>query len=474
MFTTTADYQRITRDLDRTLKLKASEPTVARETEYYLSRIGEIKSIDEFIEDTRVFNYAMKAFGLEEMSYAKAFMRKVLTEGIDDQNSFANKLVDKRYRDFAEAFNFKKLGAATTSVGAQGITADNYTRRTLQDDDIESDYYLSTIGNIETIDAFLENTRVYTFAMKAFGLEDMIDDKDFMRTVLTEGIDDADSFANQLADKRYREFAKAFNFASYGASATDFMSAGQNIVDRYLDQSAEFSSSETDYYLSNISEIESIDEFIGDSRIFDFALKSFWLEDANPEFIRELLEKGAGIIDSVADELDDIQEKSLRSFAETFNFKLHGAEATTFESTRQGTVDLYMRETLEIDAGEQNQGLRLALYFERKASGITSALSILADKALTKFAQTALGIPAMSSTQDIDKQAAEIEKRLDIEDLKDPEKLDKLILRFTTMWELENPSEATAAPNVLIGQPLGSGFSTELIASLQNLKRGGF
>lgn len=474
MFTTTTDYQRITRDLDRTLQLKASEPTIARDTEYYLSRIGEIKSIDEFIDDTRVFNYAMKAFGLEEMSYAKAFMRKVLTEGIDDQDSFANKLTDKRYRDFAEAFNFKKLGAATTSVGAQGITADNYTRRSLEEDNIESDYYLATIRDIDTIDEFLENTRVYTFAMKAFGLEDMIDDPDFMRTVLTEGIDDANSFANQLADKRYRAFAEALNFERNGASTTDFMSAGQNIVDRYLDQSAEFGSGETDYYLSNISEIKSIEEFVGDSRIFNFALKSFWLEDANPEFIRELLEKGTGVVDSVADQLDDFQEQSLRSFAATFNFKLYGAEATTFESTRQGTVDLYMRETLEIDAGEQNQGVRLALYFERKASGITNAFSILADKALTKFAQVALGIPAMASTQDIDKQAAEIEKRLDIADLKDPEKLDKLILRFTTMWELENPSQAAAVPNVLIGQPLGSGFSTELIASLQSLRRGGF
>ena len=34
--------------------------------------------------NTRVFNYAMNAFGLGDMAYAKAFMRKVLTEGVDD------------------------------------------------------------------------------------------------------------------------------------------------------------------------------------------------------------------------------------------------------------------------------------------------------------------------------------------------------------------------------------------------------
>ena len=151
MLTTAAEYQRLTQDFDRTLKMTASDPVVARETEYYLSRISEITTVDEFVDDTRVFNYAMKAFGLEEMSYAKAFMRKVLTEGIDDSNSFANKLVDKRYRAFAEAFNFQKLGAATTQIVAQETTADYYTRRMLEEDSTESDYYLADIGSITTI-----------------------------------------------------------------------------------------------------------------------------------------------------------------------------------------------------------------------------------------------------------------------------------------------------------------------------------
>ena len=56
---------------------------MALETAYYLKHIGDVKSIDDFIKDTRLFNYAMKAFGLEDMAYAKAFMRKVLVEGVE-------------------------------------------------------------------------------------------------------------------------------------------------------------------------------------------------------------------------------------------------------------------------------------------------------------------------------------------------------------------------------------------------------
>jgi len=61
----------------------------------------------------------MKAFGLEDMTFAKAFMRKVLTEGVATA-TFANRLSDKRYADFA-GFNFAALGrrhrtnAATTT-----------------------------------------------------------------------------------------------------------------------------------------------------------------------------------------------------------------------------------------------------------------------------------------------------------------------------------------------------------------------
>ena len=73
----------------------------------------------------------------------------------------------------------------------------------------------------------------------------------------------------------------------------------------------------------------------------------------------------------------------------------------------------------------RTKGVRLALYFQRKAEASTSAYDILADPALLKVVQTALGIPAETGAQDIDKQAALIGSQLDLEDLKDPQKLDE-------------------------------------------------
>ena len=262
------------------------------------------------------------------------------------------------------------LGVLQTTFATYGMIAGNLTRSlktTAAQPQVarEAAYYLAKIGNAKSIDAFLANDRIFKFAMKAFGLQDMAFAKAFMRKVLTEGIDKSDSFANTLSDKRYADFATTFNFARYGDTTT------------------------------------------------------------------------------------------------------------IFDRTRQGTVDNYVRQTLEQDAGAQNEGVRLALYFQRKASGIQSAYSILADLALLKVVQTALGIPASTSAMDIDKQAQMIAARVNVADLKDPTKLKKFIARFATMWEMDNPSTSTASATVLFAQPLEAGIGMDLLASLQKLKLGG-
>ena len=110
MTTTYTSYKLISADLSTSLKRVSEQPDVKRETEYYLSKIGSIKTIDEFFADSRLYNYAMKAHGLEDMAYAKAFMRKVLTEGVDNKDAFANQLSDTRYKALAAGYPSRKGG----------------------------------------------------------------------------------------------------------------------------------------------------------------------------------------------------------------------------------------------------------------------------------------------------------------------------------------------------------------------------
>jgi hypothetical protein len=230
---------------------------------------------------------------------------------------------------------------------------------------------------------------------------------------------------------------------------------------------------ETEYYLKNIEKVKSIDDFLADDRLFAYAMKAFGLGEMAyaKAFMRKVLTEGTSSPDSFANKLTD---KRYREFAETFDFAQFGAATTIFDSTRQGTVDRYLRQTLEEDAGQQNEGVRLALYFQRKASSIKSAYAILADPALTKIVQTVLDLPAASSAMDIDKQAQLIASRLDLSDFQDPDKVNAFLDRFTNLWSLRNGTAMASVPSIVIGQPIEAGISADLLATLQNIRLGGF
>ena len=75
---------------DRLMTSIAERPPVERETAYYLENIGSVRSIDDFMADRRLVDFALTAYGLEDMAYAKAFIRTVLEEGVDSADALAN------------------------------------------------------------------------------------------------------------------------------------------------------------------------------------------------------------------------------------------------------------------------------------------------------------------------------------------------------------------------------------------------
>ena len=80
MIGTYVSYRSTIDNMSKTLNTVMNQPDVKRETDYYTQNIKSVRSVDDFLNDTRLFNYAMKAYGLEDMSYAKGMMRKVLTD----------------------------------------------------------------------------------------------------------------------------------------------------------------------------------------------------------------------------------------------------------------------------------------------------------------------------------------------------------------------------------------------------------
>ncbi len=228
---------------------------------------------------------------------------------------------------------------------------------------------------------------------------------------------------------------------------------------------------ETEYYLKNIGNVKTIDDFVNDRRLFQYAMKAHGLEDMTyaKAFMVKVLKEGRDDSDAFANKLAD---KRYLEFAKTFDFNRYTTAATTFTRAQQGVVDRYLRQTLEENAGSSNEGVRLALYFQRKAPDLQSVTEILADKAMAQVVRVAFGLPASFAAADLDHQIQMYKEKIDVADFADPDKLTKFIGRFAAMWDMSNGSSGTAAATagLLFGGTQSFGLSADLMIAIQKYK----
>ena len=191
--------------------------------------------------------------------------------------------------------------------------------------------------------------------------------------------------------------------------------------------------------------MKSADEFVKDYRLFSYAMKAYGLSDMTyaKAFLHKVLTEGISSSTTFANKLVDTR---YREFAAAFDFASLGEYATQTEPATSGTVGKYLRQALEEDAGQENEGVRLALYFERKAPAIKNAYQILSDKALLKVVQTALGISPLTAMADVDKQAA-------------------MLTEKTRLRGFSESGEAADVPSALL-RDVGNGKRTGDVAAL--------
>ena len=228
---------------------------------------------------------------------------------------------------------------------------------------------------------------------------------------------------------------------------------------------------ETAYYESKIGSIKTIDDFVKDTRILTYALKAWGLEDMAyaKGMIKKVLEGG---IDSSKSLANTLSSGRFKEFASVFNFKSYGPATTAFDKVQKTTVDNYVQQKVEADQGASNPALKLALYFQRKAPTIKSAVYILADTNLLKVVQTTLDIPASTSNASIDAQVSLINQKMNVADLQDPAKLNKFLQRFTVAHDAANGTPGISAASVMLaGGGSGTiGLNSDLLMSIQRLR----
>jgi hypothetical protein len=458
MISTYQNYLFLTRNPARTFARFDSDPFQSRAEKYYRENIGKIKTVDAFIKDTRLFSYAMNAFGLQDMQYAKALMKKVLTSDLADSKSVANKFTDTRYRKFAAAFQFDTSGNVknTSLLQSQNQFNDTISRyQAATKGDVMSPigtYYLSqTLSKITSVDQLLSNARALKDVLLAY---DVSSDTPLttLKSALTSDISDPSSFVNRQGQTSLKELAADFNFDSTGSVSTERIAQTRDaftVMSNLYTQKVKFDRNlaagadiETAYVSKVVLAARSVDSIAKDLRAVKYIGIAFGDANVDSTTIRAILTSDLTDPKSKA----NVMGPQYRKIAAFFQFTTTGSIARDPNATAQtrtgieNTVLTYVQNAIESQAGRDGSGAQLALYFARQAPTISSPYEVLADKALWKFVQTTLRLP-LSVGDNIDRVAETIKSGINFADLRDPTKVNALVARFCAMYDLQNSAQ---------------------------------
>lgn len=472
-------------------------PTVATlNRDYFESKIGSVTTVEELMSDARLLNYIRTAFDLNDLTIVPATIKNILTSDLSDPNNYIATMGknDKRYLALKNVFNFLPdgtLAAGTTpQTATQTATTTSGYMTHYNDADEAADakalsLFKSSIGKVTSVNDFLGTNAVYTYALKAVGLDPAKVNISDIQRVLTSDLQDKKSYVYTLKDDRYVKLAELFNFTKDGSVGSPILAQSeielQTMSADYIkkksafgtDKDKEAATTEAKYFSGEMQKIKTLKEFLANDRLTKFAMESLGIDPKS--VTKEQLEK---IFTSNLDDSQSYVNKEMdpvfRRLVTAFNFNTDGNilhEDRSLIQTRRGlyeTLDNYLTQTLETQAGEENAGVRLALYFQRMAAGTTSYYSILADTAIQNFIKTTFGIPDELGNAGVDTQVTMMKKYFDIKDFQDPEKVKKLIARFTIMYD---NSQNTTDPIMMLFNGSGSvGISGDTLLAVASLR----
>ena len=464
--------------------------------DYAIHKLATATSVADLklSQDKKLFDYIRSAFDLNEGYIVPATIEQILvnSRGIVEKNLATR----PQYKELFEAFNFNADGnvdGETQTKEQSERTARFYMSR-YDDKQEEADQkavrlYKTALSSVTSLDDFLKTGNIYSLALRASGIDPAEVSKFTIKKVLTSDLSDPKSFVNQLKDERFLVLAKAFNFTTKGKLSTPVLVQSSTTITQtardYIfektrllgkkekEEARKQAEEQSKYYTDHIARVETLSQFLADRKMVNVVLTAKGIDPktVTDDFLKKLF---ASDLNDPKSFVNQQADKRFGQILGSFNFDKRGnisrEKATGAQNmgSVMATQQAYLDQMLEAQQGEDNPGVRLALYFQRTASTIKDAYSILGDDALQEFFRVTFSLPAEFSAINVDKQARVVEKHLHLPDLRDPAKLAKLIQRFTVMYDLDSGS-SQASPAMLMSG--GGGISADTLWALSQIKR---
>jgi hypothetical protein len=129
-----AGWRFLTQSLPAQMERFAAAPVEARDAAHFRETIASVTTPEALVADFRLLRVALGAYGLQEDLPNRAFIRTLLEQGTTEDSALANRLADKRYRSFAEAFGFGgPLPAKTGLPGFADRILARFTRQSFEE-----------------------------------------------------------------------------------------------------------------------------------------------------------------------------------------------------------------------------------------------------------------------------------------------------------------------------------------------------
>ncbi len=161
----------------------------------------------------------------------------------------------------------------------------------------DTDHFRDKIQGINSAEELVSDRRLLRVALGAFGLQDDIDNRYFVRKILEGGTLDQGSLANRLSDKRYLEFSKAFGFGDFDTPNTKLSDFPDKIIAAFQAQEFERGIGEQD---ENMRLALGADRELGTILAKDTSDDGYWFFVMGTPPLRRVFEVALGLPSSLS------------------------------------------------------------------------------------------------------------------------------------------------------------------------------
>ena len=173
-----ATFKRLVKTRNTQIDAFAKQAKMQKDVEYFKSKIGSIENPEQLVKDRRLLTFVTSAFGLDGEEKNGGKIRRILESDLKDERSFANRQIDPRFKQLAEAFKFKEFGNfyLKQSMFVNDVV-NRYVRnefeKSLGDKNPtlrEAAYFLRTIGGVTDTFQILGDKVLRSIVTTALGL----------------------------------------------------------------------------------------------------------------------------------------------------------------------------------------------------------------------------------------------------------------------------------------------------------------